>query len=116
MVTMAARSVDGTVDPDYASSGVTWRLTCRAAHALSPGGAGAEALGGQLANAKVDHRHAQPLEATAQLLRCFCLLTTARLRRRVGIRFARDALLGFDFDGPICFLMAAINRYKGSDL
>jgi hypothetical protein len=56
------------------------------------------------------------LEATAQLLRRFCLLTTARLCRSVDIRFARDALLGFDFDGPICFLMAAINRYKGSDL
>jgi PAS domain S-box-containing protein len=40
METMAARSVDGTVDLDYASSGVTWRLTCRAANALSPGEAG----------------------------------------------------------------------------
>jgi hypothetical protein len=40
METMAARSVDGTVDLDYASSGVTWRLACRAANALSPREAG----------------------------------------------------------------------------
>jgi PAS domain S-box-containing protein len=32
--TMAQRSVDGTVDLDYAPSGVTWRLTCPAANAL----------------------------------------------------------------------------------
>jgi two-component sensor histidine kinase len=31
---MAERGVDGTVDLDYASSGVTWRLTCPAANAL----------------------------------------------------------------------------------
>jgi two-component sensor histidine kinase len=30
METMAERSVDGTVDLDYAPSGLTWRLTCRA--------------------------------------------------------------------------------------
>ena len=35
--TMAARSVDGTVDLDYAPSGVSWRLICRAANALDPG-------------------------------------------------------------------------------
>jgi hypothetical protein len=52
METMAARSVDGTLDLDYASSGVTWRLACRAANALSPGKPGA--LVGQLTNAKAD--------------------------------------------------------------
>jgi hypothetical protein len=31
---MAARSVDGKVDLDYAPSGLTWRLTCPAANAL----------------------------------------------------------------------------------
>jgi len=31
---MAKRSVDGTVDLDYAPSGVTWRLTCPTANAL----------------------------------------------------------------------------------
>jgi two-component sensor histidine kinase len=31
---MAARSVDGTVDLDYAASGLTWRLTCPAAKGL----------------------------------------------------------------------------------
>jgi PAS domain S-box-containing protein len=36
METMAARSVDGTVDLDYAPSGLTWRLTCPAANALEP--------------------------------------------------------------------------------
>src|SRR5713101_5303683 len=36
METMAERSVDGTVDLDYASSGLTWRLTCPAANALEP--------------------------------------------------------------------------------
>jgi PAS domain S-box-containing protein len=34
--TMAERTVDGTVDLDYAPSGVTWRLTCPAANALEP--------------------------------------------------------------------------------
>jgi two-component sensor histidine kinase len=34
MEAMTARSVDGTVDLDYAPSGVTWRLTCPAAKAL----------------------------------------------------------------------------------
>jgi PAS domain S-box-containing protein len=34
--TMAERSVDGTVDLDYAPSGVTWRVTCPAANALEP--------------------------------------------------------------------------------
>jgi PAS domain S-box-containing protein len=33
---MAERSVDGEVDLDYATSGVTWRLTCPAANALEP--------------------------------------------------------------------------------
>jgi PAS domain S-box-containing protein len=33
---MTERSVDGTVDLDYAPSGVTWRLTCPAANALEP--------------------------------------------------------------------------------
>ena len=34
MEAMAEHSVDGTVDLDYAPSGVTWRLTCPAANAL----------------------------------------------------------------------------------
>jgi len=34
--TMAERSVDGTVDLDYAPSGVTWRLTSPAVNALEP--------------------------------------------------------------------------------
>jgi PAS domain S-box-containing protein len=38
METMAERSVDGTVDFDYAPSGVTWRLTCPAANTLGPNG------------------------------------------------------------------------------
>jgi PAS domain S-box-containing protein len=37
MKAMAERSVAGTVDLDYAPSGVTWRLTCPAANALEPG-------------------------------------------------------------------------------
>jgi two-component sensor histidine kinase len=36
MEAMTERSVDGTVDLDYAPSGVKWRLTCRAANALEP--------------------------------------------------------------------------------
>ncbi len=36
MDTMAERSVDGTVDLDYASSGLSWRLTCPAATVLEP--------------------------------------------------------------------------------
>ncbi|HKD27927.1 MAG TPA: PAS domain S-box protein [Xanthobacteraceae bacterium] len=36
MQAMAEHSVDGTVDLDYASSGVTWRLICPAANALEP--------------------------------------------------------------------------------
>jgi PAS domain S-box-containing protein len=38
MKTMAERSVNGTVDLDYAPSGVTWRLTCPAPNALEPRG------------------------------------------------------------------------------
>jgi PAS domain S-box-containing protein len=38
MEAMTERSVDGTVDLDFAPSGVTWRLICRAANALEPGG------------------------------------------------------------------------------
>jgi two-component sensor histidine kinase len=34
MEMMAERSVDGTVDLDYAASGLTWRLTCPAANGL----------------------------------------------------------------------------------
>src|SRR5262249_39520095 len=34
MEAMAARSVDGKVDLDYAPSGLTWRLACPAANAL----------------------------------------------------------------------------------
>jgi two-component sensor histidine kinase len=34
MEAMAKRSVGGTVDLDYATSGVTWRLTCPATNAL----------------------------------------------------------------------------------
>jgi PAS domain S-box-containing protein len=36
MEAMAERSVGGRVDLDYASTGVTWRLTCPAANALDP--------------------------------------------------------------------------------
>ncbi len=36
--TMAERSVGGKVHLDYATSGVTWRLTCPAANALEAGG------------------------------------------------------------------------------
>jgi PAS domain S-box-containing protein len=36
MEAMAEHSVDGTVDLDYAPSGLTWRLTCPAANALEP--------------------------------------------------------------------------------
>src|SRR6266446_5276069 len=36
METMAERSVNGTVDLDYAFSGLTWHLTCPAANALEP--------------------------------------------------------------------------------
>jgi PAS domain S-box-containing protein len=36
MEAMAERTVDGTVDLDYAPSGLTWRLTCPAANALEP--------------------------------------------------------------------------------
>jgi PAS domain S-box-containing protein len=38
MEAMAERSVDGTVELDYAPSGLTWRLTCPAASALESGG------------------------------------------------------------------------------
>jgi hypothetical protein len=34
MEAMTERSVDGTVDLDYAPSGVTWSLTCPVANAL----------------------------------------------------------------------------------
>jgi hypothetical protein len=53
METMAARSVDGTVDLDYASSGVTWRawLAEQQTRCL-PGRPGA--LVGQLTNATAD--------------------------------------------------------------
>jgi PAS domain S-box-containing protein len=34
---MAERSVDGRVELDYAPSGVTWRLTCPTANAVTPG-------------------------------------------------------------------------------
>ncbi len=37
MEAMTERSVDGTVNLDYAPSGLTWRLTCPAANALEPG-------------------------------------------------------------------------------
>jgi len=37
MEAMAERSVNGTVDLDYAPSGLTWRLTCPAASALESG-------------------------------------------------------------------------------
>jgi PAS domain S-box-containing protein len=36
MVAMAERSVGGTVDLDYAPSGLVWRLSCRTANALEP--------------------------------------------------------------------------------
>jgi PAS domain S-box-containing protein len=36
MKEMAERSLDGVVDLDFASSGVTWRLTCPAANVLEP--------------------------------------------------------------------------------
>jgi two-component sensor histidine kinase len=34
---MTERSVDGTVDLNYPPSGLTWRLTCRAANVLEEG-------------------------------------------------------------------------------
>jgi hypothetical protein len=37
MGVMAERSVGGTVDLDYAPSGVTWRLACPAVNALEAG-------------------------------------------------------------------------------
>jgi PAS domain S-box-containing protein len=37
MQAMAERSVDGKIDLDYASLGLTWRLSCPAANALEPG-------------------------------------------------------------------------------
>jgi hypothetical protein len=37
MEAMAERSVDGTVDLDYARSGLTWHLSCPASNALEPG-------------------------------------------------------------------------------
>jgi hypothetical protein len=37
MEAMAERSLNGTVDLDYAASGVTWRLTCPIANALEAG-------------------------------------------------------------------------------
>jgi PAS domain S-box-containing protein len=37
METMTERTLEGTVDLDYAPSGVTWRLTCPASNALEPG-------------------------------------------------------------------------------
>jgi PAS domain S-box-containing protein len=46
METMAARTVDGTVNLDYAPSGLTWRLTCGAADALEPWETGGRGLGG----------------------------------------------------------------------
>jgi two-component sensor histidine kinase len=36
MKEMAERGVNGSVELDYAPSGVTWRLTCPAADALEP--------------------------------------------------------------------------------
>jgi hypothetical protein len=36
MEAMTERSIGGAVDLDYASSGLTWRLTCPAANALEP--------------------------------------------------------------------------------
>jgi hypothetical protein len=36
MEAMTERSVNGTVDLDYAVAGVTWRLTCPAPNALEP--------------------------------------------------------------------------------
>jgi PAS domain S-box-containing protein len=36
MKAMVERSVDGRVEDDYAPSGLTWRLTCRAANVLEP--------------------------------------------------------------------------------
>jgi hypothetical protein len=50
MEAMTERSVDGTVDLDYAPSGVTWRLTCPVANALEPWER--EQLTGQLAEAR----------------------------------------------------------------
>jgi PAS domain S-box-containing protein len=37
MEAMAEQSVDGSVDLDYAPSGLTWRLTCLATNVLEPG-------------------------------------------------------------------------------
>jgi two-component sensor histidine kinase len=41
MEAMAERSVDGTVDLDYAPSGLTWRLTCPVANVQEPAARGA---------------------------------------------------------------------------
>jgi two-component sensor histidine kinase len=60
METMAEHSVGGTVDLDYAPSGLTWRLTCPAANALEPGnvrkiqGKGKIELTARLANSRCD--------------------------------------------------------------
>jgi two-component sensor histidine kinase len=37
MESMAEQSVDGSVDLDYAPSGLIWRLTCLATNVLEPG-------------------------------------------------------------------------------
>jgi PAS domain S-box-containing protein len=50
MQEMAEDSVDGTVDLDYAPSGVTWRLTCPAANALGPKTGDAQSNMGPLVN------------------------------------------------------------------
>jgi two-component sensor histidine kinase len=48
MEAMAQHSVDGTVDLDYARSGVTWRLTCPAANALEPRGNRSDGMTGKV--------------------------------------------------------------------
>jgi PAS domain S-box-containing protein len=45
MGAMAERSVDGTVELDYAHSGLTWRLTCPSGNALEPQGRPGQARG-----------------------------------------------------------------------
>jgi hypothetical protein len=42
---LAERSVDGTVDVEYAPYGVSWRLTCTAANALQAAPANSWARG-----------------------------------------------------------------------
>jgi two-component sensor histidine kinase len=54
MEAMAARSVDGKVDLDYAPSGLTWRLTCPAGNVLERAVGGYEDLAPRGCEARLD--------------------------------------------------------------